>query len=770
MNKHVKLIKLAISVCSLISLISLSTDCIAEELSEATIEENDATEKNTQAEKSTQKTQDKKVLGDAAAVLPEVKVSGGRIKDQRINKTQSITKITLEDLERTQASSVFDAVRGAPGVSVDGGPRLNGMSFSIRGYSEADVAISVDGVLKNYDKYRSKGTYIEPDLLKTIEIRRGPQISSNSGYLGGAIITTTKDAEDFLEPGKIYGGRAKFGYGSNNDEYLRSYLAYARPHEKVDVIYNYTSRESNDIVQGDGEKLDNSSGSTVSQLFKVTLFPIDSLRISTSIAKLVQGQTLQRYDTITESLFTTPYVLRAIDEETISQTITFNPDAQWIDLKVTLGTGHTKQDETVPFGWDGNKYTSNTYYCDGFIRRRISDNVASSATASATNCRGDRLDAFNFQNTNFDFANTAKIYQSDLTNLSLLTGLQYFRQKRELVRSFDNPASLAVSSAEEPASGIQTTRAFYIQPSLQISRLTITPGYRKDYVEIKAIEDSLEGLEAAGQADKINLKEETYNLGLAFDVIPKRLTLFTNYGQGFRPIPISTIFVNSGRVGGTLLSQSQCPPNNASCDDVYKTQRVENTEGGVTYTNPNFLNQQAQVTSKATFFHSHTSNTVLAIDNYAPIYGTEIRNGWEFENSLYYKNYYAQASYSRMSGKIIYLAQDASGPLYTAPGNALNLVIGARIGTKVDMNLNYRHIYDRIYLSSLAGANASYDTQPEYELFNAALRWSPDKHLAFRLIGENLTNKQYNLDGGFAGTLGLPATGRNIKFYTELIF
>ena len=704
------------------------------------------------------------------ATLPEVKVSGSRIKEQRINKTQSITKITLEDLERTQVSNVFDAVRGAPGVSIDGGPRLNGMSFSIRGYSESDVAISVDGVLKNYDKYRSKGTYIEPDLLKTIEIRRGPQITSNSGFVGGAIITTTKDAEDFLTPGQIYGGRVKFGYGSNNDEYLRSYLAYARPHERVDILYNYTNRQANNIMQGNGKELENSDMAIESQLFKVTLFPIDSLKISTSIAKLEQDATLQRYDTITDSLFTTPYVMRAIDEETISQTITYTPDNQWINLKSTLGTGHTKQDEGLPFGWQGNSYVSSTYYCDGFIRRRISNNVASTPLASAMNCRGDRLDAYNFQNTNFDISNISKIYQSDDFKLDILLGAQYIRQKRELIRSFENPASLAVSNVEEPASGTQTTRAFYLQPSVQVYRFTITPGYRKDYVELKAIDQTKESLEAATQTDKIDLKEEAYSLGFAFDAIPKRLTLFANYGQGFRPIPIGTIFVNSGRFLGTLISQSACPVDFASCEGIYKTQRVENTEAGATYTNPNLFNLQAQLTSKATFFHSNTKNVVLATSNYLPIYGDQIRNGWEFENSLYYKNLYSQLSYSRMSGSIIYKDQETSGPLYTVPGNTLNLVIGAKLSNSLDVNMNYRKVSDKTYLMSLTGANGQYGTQDGYELFNAGIRWSPDKHLTFRLVGENLTNKQYNLDGGFAGTLGLPAPGRNIKFYTELIY
>lgn len=702
----------------------------------------------------------------ATTVLPETSVSSSRIRDERINKTQSITKITAEDLERTQVSNVFDAVRGTPGVNIAGGPRLNGMAFNIRGYSESDVAVSVDGVLKNYDKYRSKGTYIEPDLLKTIEIRRGPQINTNSGFLGGAVITTTKDAEDFLRPNQMVGGRVKFGYGDNNDEYLRSYLAYARPHERIDLLYSYTNRESNDITQGDGEKLSYSAVGTVAELYKITILPIDSLKISTSMTKLKQSPTRQLYDTITDGLFTaSPYVMRAIDEETISQTIVFTPDNRWIDLKAIIGTGHTKQNESLPFGWTGNTPTTSGAYCIGYTGYRANGTPLTDIQ-SASNCRGDRLDAFNFKNTNFDLSNTSSLYESADLNLNLLLGIQYVKQKRELERSFGNP--LHVPRAQEPASGSQTTKAFYIQPSLRIKRLTITPGYRKDFVNFKAIDDTKEGLLLANQATNMKLKEEIFNLGLAYEAT-NSLILFTNYSQGFRAVPLATLWSNSGRnLQGILRSTSPCPRDGSSCDNEYKAQRVENTEIGTSYTNPNLLSSQVSLISKATFFHSHTGN--LIIETTGLQNAKETRNGWEFENNLNYKNIYIQASYSRIDGKIYYLDEGLSGHIYTIPGKTFNLILGSKLGEKWDVNINYRNVSDRYYAQGIPGPTSGVAIQPGYEVFNAGIRWMPNQHLNFRLVGENLGDKYYNLDGGFAGQLGLVAPGRNIKFYAEFIY
>ncbi|MES2552950.1 MAG: TonB-dependent receptor plug domain-containing protein, partial [Pseudomonadota bacterium] len=416
------------------------------------------------------------------SVLPEVKINEKRFKDERINKTQSITTISSQDLDRSQPSSIFDAVRDVPGVSIDGGPRLTGMSFNIRGFSDnEDVAVKVDGVQKNFEKYRMSGTFIEPELIKTIEVQRGPQIASGSGSLGGTILATTKDAADLLARGQSVGARLKFGYGNNSDEYTRSYLAYARPHERVDILYNYTNRNSNDIMQGDGEHLQYSAVASVSQLLKFSLFPIDSLQLTTSVVKYEQGKTIQLYDSISEFNAQFGYVLRAIDELTIAENITFKPDTPWINLKATLGKGHTENDETNPFGWPRNTLSNSAnFYCDGFIRRRRSDNVASSAEVSASNCRGDRYEIYKFANTTVDIANTARIYEAGDLSLRVLTGYQYLEQKRTVALDFQNPASLAVFAGYIPVSGIKTTRAAYIQPRLDWKGLSIIPGFRQD--------------------------------------------------------------------------------------------------------------------------------------------------------------------------------------------------------------------------------------------------------------------------------------------------
>ncbi|MES2552951.1 MAG: TonB-dependent receptor, partial [Pseudomonadota bacterium] len=226
---------------------------------------------------------------------------------------------------------------------------------------------------------------------------------------------------------------------------------------------------------------------------------------------------------------------------------------------------------------------------------------------------------------------------------------------------------------------------------------------------IKATDDTLAGLEAAGQDSSIHLKERTYSLGLAYDLIPKQLTLFANYGQGFRPPSMEyQYFSNAGRIAGVPISTSPCPVA-ASCDDEYKAQRSENSEAGVNYFNSNLFNSdqpnnRVQLNSKATFFHIHTSNlinsAVLAANpaSVASQDGKEVRNGWEFENSLYYNNFYARAGYSRIAGRVTLPTQ--AFPLYTVPGRTFNLTLGTRIGDEWDVYFSYRKVSERQVLDS----------------------------------------------------------------------
>ena len=105
---------------------------------------------------------------------------------------RSNTRITQEELDRRQPESIFDVLQDVPGVSISGGPLVHGKQITIRGFQDTeDVLIKLDGAIKDFEKYRfGGGPFIEPELLKALDVRRGPSaLFEGSGALGGTVVS-----------------------------------------------------------------------------------------------------------------------------------------------------------------------------------------------------------------------------------------------------------------------------------------------------------------------------------------------------------------------------------------------------------------------------------------------------------------------------------------------------------------------------------------------------------------------------------------------------
>jgi hemoglobin/transferrin/lactoferrin receptor protein len=750
--------------------------------------------KNVLPQKASDSSEDKtreqtqQVESESADTLPEVSVRDRKIKEESgINPTLPITTITNEHLQRTQSSNIFDAVRSVPGVSISGGPRASGMTFSIRGFVDnEDVTVKVDGAPKAFEKYRMGGTFVEPEMLRSIEVQRGPQISSGSGALGGTIIAETKNASDFLKPGQKVGAKAKFGYGNNNDEYTRSYMLYARPDERIDILYNYSNRQSNDLTLADGSKLDSSAIETISQLLKVSIFPTDDIELITSLVKF-EDKGLQQYDAAggeVGSLFGT--VIRAINDFSWTETLKYTPDNPWINFKAVVAGGYTDLHDAIEPG----KSIVNPFNPTGCV-----GTVNTPNPANIRRCPGNVNDYYYYKTKTIDLSNTAILFRSPKTEISLLTGWQYNERERDVSRFYDNlnysgQVNYPDGFNSSVPPGDRSFKAFYVQPNFQLGQVNVKPGYRRDDYEVIAKGGSLDLLNQFGQNNKYEFTEETFSLGLAYDFFPhqspEQLTLYSNYGQGFRAPLLEQAFAPYGSTPGANCPGPYMASGSGMCGNLIKPQTSESTEIGISYQNPRLFGTEAFLTSKINYYHIYTSNLLLSmqLDKTTRGFvqdGWERRNGIEFESFLQYKNWFMRGSYSRISGQIYSGQQQV--PLFTIPGNALNINIGTEITKGFDVNLSYRKVSNRnILLSGIKGRGPDPEiflfssdywvlgNQDGYELWNAGAHWQVNSQLGFRVIGENLKNTPYRLDSSSLGGLGLPAAGRNVKFIVEMMY
>lgn len=189
-----------------------------------------------------------------------VTVTATRNETRVFDYPGSVTVIEQQEIEAAQPHSLGDIFYGVPGLDMDGGPRPAGEVPTIRGLGGDRVLIKVDGARRNFTAGHDGRIFIEPELLKQVDIVRGPASSIyGSGAIGGVLEFTTKDAADYLKPGERFGGIGKIGYQTAANMKVLGGTAFGRLGDDVDGIANLTFRESQDIRLGDGTSLENSA-------------------------------------------------------------------------------------------------------------------------------------------------------------------------------------------------------------------------------------------------------------------------------------------------------------------------------------------------------------------------------------------------------------------------------------------------------------------------------------------------------------------------------
>ncbi|MHC8306975.1 TonB-dependent receptor [Pseudomonas sp. PB3P13] len=161
--------------------------------------------------------------------LQQVTISATRQEQDVVSVPSTVTVHTREELDRNNVNSIKDLVRYEPGVSVGGSGQRSGLTgYNIRGIDGDRVLTQVDGVqvpdgFFNGPYAQTNRNYVDPEIVKRVEILRGPaSVLYGSSAIGGAVSYYTLDPDDIIKPGKDVGARLKTGYSSADDSWLTS--------------------------------------------------------------------------------------------------------------------------------------------------------------------------------------------------------------------------------------------------------------------------------------------------------------------------------------------------------------------------------------------------------------------------------------------------------------------------------------------------------------------------------------------------------------------
>nr|WP_126468206.1 TonB-dependent hemoglobin/transferrin/lactoferrin family receptor [Pragia fontium] len=168
-----------------------------------------------------------------------------------------VTVVDANAPENLAANSAADLIRSIPGITITGTSRSNGQDINMRGYDKRGVLMLVDGVRQGTDTGHLNGIFLDPALIKRVEVVRGPSAQLyGSGALGGVVSFETVDAKDLLRHGET-GGVRLFTSGATLDHSQAMGLTTFGRTDNLDGLFSANFRDKGNLRLSNGETAPN---------------------------------------------------------------------------------------------------------------------------------------------------------------------------------------------------------------------------------------------------------------------------------------------------------------------------------------------------------------------------------------------------------------------------------------------------------------------------------------------------------------------------------
>lgn len=398
----------------------------------------------------------------------------------------AVSVIDADAIEGRQAGSLDDLLQDLPGVATAGGPRGLGETPVIRGLDDSRILITLDGVRQNFRSGHKGVFFIDPELLKTVEVYRGPNSALyGSGALAGQIALTTRDAADLLAPGQAAGGRLKAGWESAAAGWSVGAAAYGRPAADLDLLAWHSRRDGDDLRLGGGETLARSAERSANTLVKLAWAPAGQ-RLDFTVLDFRQAARVPSNPAADSAII--------VDRDTDQRSYRLGyrlsaPQQPWLDLSVLA-------------------YRNELDIAEDRLDR-------------------PRLDALRFETTGFDIHNHSALGPAQV----LSYGLEAYRDRQRGRRN--GSVFPEFPDAEAGLLGV------YLQDQIQLGDWSLVPGLRYDRYRLEAERDA-----AANRESRL-----TPRLGVTWRA-RDGLSFYGAYAQGFRAPALSELFVSGSHFPG----------------------------------------------------------------------------------------------------------------------------------------------------------------------------------------------------------------------------
>ena len=482
--------------------------------------------------------------GDGAVTVDPLTVLGSRTETPASEVPATVSVITAEELEDRLAADIRDIVKLEPGVSVRSSPtrfgaalgttgRDGNAAFNIRGLEGNRVLIQLDGV-RVPDGFTfgaqsvGRGDYADLDLMKSVEILRGPASALyGSDGLAGAVSFTTKDPSDFLRgDGDVLGGRVRSFYGSADDSVGATVVGAGRQ-GRVSGMIAYTYR--------DGHEQETRGSNDAADTDRTTANPQDILTRSV-LGKLV-------FDVSEDNRvrLTAEHYQRDIKTDVLSG-IAKPPRAATavVRLKASddIERDRVMLDQRVTFA-DGpvDRLIWAAYWQDSKTVEFTAEDRFTAADRTRLNTFDNRVYGLSAQlESAFGLAGAAH---------RLIYGFDASRTRQSGLRDGTVPPTGEAFPMRAFPTTDYTLIGAFVQDEIELldGRLSLYPALRFDHYELEPEADPLLGAFTPSTSDDSRLSPK---LGIVFR-LAEQARLFFNYAQGFKapsPAQVNNAFSN----------------------------------------------------------------------------------------------------------------------------------------------------------------------------------------------------------------------------------
>lgn len=671
-------------------------------------------------------------------LLDQVTITSTKTENLVIDALSGSSVVSRDYLERFQPDDVSEIFRGTPGVETQSDGNDPNSAINIRGLQDfGRVNVLIEGARQNFQRsgHGANGVfYIEPELIKKVDITRGPVSTIfGSGAIGGVVNFELIDAGDLLSEDETIAGRQKVTFDTNDTGVLSNTTLAAKPHETLDLLGSFTFRRDDNFSDGSGRELVDTGDRLLNGLFKGKFAPGNG-----HVAEFIASHQNGEYET--------------------SATDFSNGFLRETETDVTNIVGKYGYDAS-----DNNliNFKSNFYYTDTGteqVQQEANPNIANSLGSTRT---------FNVETIGLDVFNTSEFKTGDFEH-AFTFGIDGFRDRVETSDPFG-------TGDEFTPSGERTLLGGFIQNEIQYSTwLEIIGAVRFDSFDLTGVGGDLDGSEISPK--------------ITVGITPfEGIQLFGTYAEGFRAPAVTEVFNNG-------VHDPAFPFDFIQNFDL-QPETAQNFEAGVNLKFDGLFREDDRFRAKITGFQNNIEDFiegdvrgtnifscfVLPTIPQFPAFGPPIPSflppsgcgtlqfinvaearirGLELEASYEAGRYFSTLSYSRIRGNDTQIDQ----PLESIRPDRISFSAGARFiddTLTVGGRVTHTAQQDRIpTLTSDGSPNTLTGSQGDaFTLVDLFASYEPNENVKLSLVLNNVLNQEYtryldvNASEGFSASL-----------------